>query len=1580
MSSGGGGGALRTIINIVLLVLVLAILGISIAVLVEVIQTKNNVNNNNVVNPSKTVNDLNVVAPQPISSGSANYPGYQTAVQLFKSSLNTSVNPCEDFYAYTCGNFTGDMSFDDSDNSNIDNMVKQLTNTTYINSAPSPVQQVAWYFDQCVASMMNWTAVVKDGRYVMNAINRVAAGEQGYLNETQFPFYMLYQSKTPQATFPDPVGLGFLFGYPAGNENAPNLVTPSVDTNWKDPHGKSGYSYFIDQPSTLLPYTYHAKIWDQYQVLLNMSIISTMNTLATTQGLKLDQKKLAADAWDIVQFDHLLAMTYSTDDSTRRQYDRSYNPMTLAQLRATYPKISWHTFLPESVLNAPQVMGKLLADNTTNFIVMEPLKLQMLHDALGSTTFATTRTLVNYVYYQVVATNADFLPKPANSEEYALEEVQRVRVQRPSPGKRRRIRPEQRRFKRQHYNDFTEAQGNCAMETVFVLQYANARAFIDKVYPSSESRQQMRDHVAKVASSILIGFRSMLDQLNWMTAATKKGAYNKIDHLVKNIAYPDWITNDTALTAYHKNLGIEVNKDDYLTMVRRASMFNSYLSWSSLVAGPVNRQDFLGPPGTTNAWYQPELNSITFPAAILHQPFYDPSWPTSVNFGGLGVVAGHELTHGFDDEGVQWEGTGILSGWMDDPSKAAFGTMADCVVKEYDGFCPLNKTAYGSAACLDGAQTQGENIADNGGIHAAFRAYRNFINLYGPDPQLPDSLLQEFTYDQLFFLSFAKVWCQQTPSDSRMETQILVDPHSPSKYRVWGTIQNFPAFKDAFHCPSSPYAPDKHCDVWVSDIDSSYGEPVVKSELNIIADNQITSGDVNKYYAYKQAVNFYQPSVNISADPCNDFFNYACGSYDKVVSFHYADANNLNIMANQLYSPSYQATVKSSTALTKEKAFTDACVNATLSNTTTQSILVTNNYLLPRVRKLAAALGSDFTYVYGGNVAALPDKTQLANGLAYLSFQQSIDTLVTPLVDTNWIDPTKGYRMFLDQNTAYMSKTYYQPDAFHTTEDQYVTTATSVVARFMKEQNMTVPTDLRTKIQGLVEFEQMIALTYSTDDTTRRSYKRSWNLQSVTDLNTNYPFLDWKTYLNQVPSTGRAVVTAAGYQVSVMELEQYKKFSTDYVNKAANLDQTKLVNYLFLRLLLQNAQYLPTYANTFEGMPEEPFVLGRKRRGYRRVRTDNLSDTRTSCTDKANDLMQFANGRVFIDYLYPDENSRESIRRTAGGVIQNVIHSFQGMVDQLDWMTVDVKKKAYDKTAGIVQNIAFPDWILNNTQLDLYYKDLTFDPTKENYYDIWTKLTSFNLGVQYKQLTAAATDRKDFLGQPGTVNAWYQPELNSITFPAGILQPPYFHPLWPASINYGGMGLVAGHELTHGFDDEGVQWGPGGELSPPANENCTGWMDEQSSSEFKLMAQCVIDEYSTFCPLDPKKYTPNCVNGAQTQGENIADNGGIHAAFRAYRTHIALDGPDPLLPDRLFGQFSHDQLFFLNFAQVWCEKRRTDDLLYKQLMVDPHSPSMYRVFGTIQNYPAFQVAYNCPINSAYAPASHCNVWVPKYEP
>lgn len=648
---------------------------------------------------------------------------------------------------------------------------------------------------------------------------------------------------------------------------------------------------------------------------------------------------------------------------------------------------------------------------------------------------------------------------------------------------------------------------------------------------------------------------------------------------------------------------------------------------------------------------------------------------------------------------------------MDDSSKSDFTKMAQCVVNEYSSFCPLDKAKYGNAACIDGAQTQGENIADNGGIHSAFRAYKNYVDLYGPDPVLPDETMQYFNPDQLFFLSFAQVWCQLPATDSQFLRQLLVDVHSPSIYRVLGTIQNFPAFKNAFNCPPSKYAPDNHCNVWVSDIDTSllsnnvpnpffifpaYGLPQIKSDLNIVPEAQITSRDVMKMNAYQMASDYYsvnknilltnifntfQKSVNTAIDPCNDFYSYACGTFNQPVSFTTARARNLVYMSQQLEDPAYQSTIQNSSALTKEKQFYTACLAATVSSKTEDQLLIQNNYIGTKVKTLTSLIGQSFSLLDGGT-ATLPDSRKLADALGYLSFSEGIDTLVTPLVDTYWIDNSQGYQMFIDQNTAYLSKTYYQPSAWKIEKPKYFNVASAVIQRYAKEQQITLPINLNDTLSKILDYEQVVATKYSTDDDTRRQFNRSWNLYQVGDLGTSFSFLDWITYLTHAPQIVRDKVTNPTYRVSIMERDRFTQFSADYKNQ----DPTLLVNLLFLRLLLGNAQYIPSYATSFQALSEESIFLGLSRRKpIPNVVPSSVDQSSNGpyCAGVANNLMQFSNGRVFVDYMYPTKSDVSNIRSSAGGIIANVITSFQGMIDQLDWMSPDTKKKAYDKTVNI---------------------------------------------------------------------------------------------------------------------------------------------------------------------------------------------------------------------------------------------------------------------------------------------------------
>lgn len=195
-----------------------------------------------------------------------------------------------------------------------------------------------------------------------------------------------------------------------------------------------------------------------------------------------------------------------------------------------------------------------------------------------------------------------------------------------------------------------------------------------------------------------------------MSAESKVGAYDKIKYLVRNIAFPDWVEDDKKVNDYYKEL--ELNTD--MTYAEFTTAINRFLTRKALEplgsTETAIRDDYLMSMAIVNAWYQPEVNSITFPLGILQKPFFDLNYPAAVNFGAIGVVAGHELSHGFDDEGVQYDGIGVLRNWMDDSSKKGFNDMAQCVVNEYGDFEPT------PGVFIDGSNTQGENIGDNGGM------------------------------------------------------------------------------------------------------------------------------------------------------------------------------------------------------------------------------------------------------------------------------------------------------------------------------------------------------------------------------------------------------------------------------------------------------------------------------------------------------------------------------------------------------------------------------------------------------------------------------------------------------------------------------------------------------------------------------------------------------------------------------------------------------------------------------------------------------------------------------------------------
>jgi predicted metalloendopeptidase len=218
------------------------------------------------------------------------------------------------------------------------------------------------------------------------------------------------------------------------------------------------------------------------------------------------------------------------------------------------------------------------------------------------------------------------------------------------------------------------------------------------------------------------------------------------------------------------------------------------------------------------------------------------------------------------------------------------------------------------------------------------------------------------------------------------------------------------------------------------------------------------------------------------------------------------------------------------------------------------------------------------------------------------------------------------------------------------------------------------------------------------------------------------------------------------------------------------------------------------------------------------------------------------------------------------------------------------------------------------------------------------------------------TDRNQWEMTAQTVNAYYDPTLNEMVFPAGILQQPYFNHSYPPEMNAGGIGVIMGHELTHGFDNQGRLYDGKGVLS--------NWWEPATSKKFDDKVQCVIDQYSKFSPI-PGVY----VNGKLTQGENIADMGGTKNSYHSISTQLGTKINDPSIVPKL----NRGQLFFLAYAQGWCSKA-SDEYYRLHIATDPHSPPEFRVLGPLMNLDAFSTTFNCPAGSPMNPTNRCEVW------
>eukprot|EP00833_Pecoramyces_ruminatium_P008410 jgi/Orpsp1_1/1182442/evm.model.c7180000081279.1 len=343
------------------------------------------------------------------------------------------------------------------------------------------------------------------------------------------------------------------------------------------------------------------------------------------------------------------------------------------------------------------------------------------------------------------------------------------------------------------------------------------------------------------------------------------------------------------------------------------------------------------------------------------------------------------------------------------------------------------------------------------------------------------------------------------------------------------------------------------------------------------------------------------------------------------------------------------------------------------------------------------------------------------------------------------------------------------------------------------------------------------------------------------------------------------------------------------------------------------------------------------------------------CTEFINNTMGMAVSKYYIKKYY-DGNIKESNEK----IIENIKEAMINRIPNMSWLDESTSAYAINKIKNISNHIGYPDYVMQPKKLYDLYEGLETVP--DDYFTNILNLNTYSYQYTFKKLVEKV-DKDKWAMNPHEVNAYYRPTANSINFPAGIFQPPYYSPNVPDYLTYGGIGAVIGHELLHSLDDSGKQFDEHGDLHK--------WWDESTESKFKELTQCFIEQYDSYY-IDEEDH----VNGKLTLNENLADNGGVARAFEAWELSKSKN-PEKAKENnkKLPGltEFTPEQLFFISFGQDWCSKMRPG--YAKQIVkTNEHSPANFRVIGVISNSEQFAKTFNCPANTKMNPDKKCLIW------
>lgn len=440
--------------------------------------------------------------------------------------------------------------------------------------------------------------------------------------------------------------------------------------------------------------------------------------------------------------------------SQRRNRDLTYNPMTYDEFKAEYAGLDWDDYFTAAGIT-----------NLSDLNVSYPSAMSPIIELVNTLPVDDWRS---YMTYRFIVDSANVLSEELDQEAFHFYSTVLNGV------------PQQReRWER----------GVMRVGSLGSLGEALGQVYVERHFPES-AKQQMDELVENLRTAL----RQSIEQNDWMGEETKEEAYLKLEAFRPKIAYPDVWKDFSEL---------EIRRDDLFGNAQRVREFN-YADEVGRLGEPTDREEWGMTPQTVNAYYNPSFNEIVFPAGILQPPFFDPAADLAVNYGGIGAVIGHEMGHGFDDQGSKSDYAGVQRNWWTDEDRANFEAQATALAEQYSQFEPV------PGYFVDGRFTLGENIGDVGGLSLAYRAYQ--MALGGEEAPVIDGL----SGDQRFFLAWAQVWQRKYREDALIQ-RLTTDPHSPAEFRVNGVVRNFDEWYEAFDVQPTDdlyLPPDDRIRIW----------------------------------------------------------------------------------------------------------------------------------------------------------------------------------------------------------------------------------------------------------------------------------------------------------------------------------------------------------------------------------------------------------------------------------------------------------------------------------------------------------------------------------------------------------------------------------------------------------------------------------------------------------------------------------------------------------------------------------------------------------------------------------------------